>query len=456
MSLRARLALISALAVAAAVVLAATISYFLVRNRLLDEADNSVRSTAVRLAEVPAPEISFPYFDFPVAGTTTNYVQVVRADGETVRPENQRVELPVSSDDLALARNGGETTVRDIHVGERHLVMATAPYQDGAVQIAQSLGETDATIDDLRVALFVVGVSGVAVAALLALLMGGAILRPVAKLTRAAEHVAETQDLSATIDVRRQDELGRLAGTLNAMLSALDESREQQRRLVSDASHELRTPLTSLRTNIEVLARQPGMAPDERRRLVDDVMSQLDELTVLMDDLSELARDSAAPPEALTDLELDTLVSAAVERAERRAIDVGIELEIGRPGRVHGRRQQLERAVVNVLDNACKWSPPGARVEVRVDGGDITVRDHGPGVEPDDVPHVFERFYRAPSARSRPGSGLGLAIVGQVVDDHRGSVHLETAPGGGTLVSISLPVVGTVQGTDRVRAPTSI
>jgi two-component system sensor histidine kinase MprB len=456
MSLRARLALISAVAVATAVVLAATISYFLVRNRLIDEADNSVRGTALRLAELPAPELSLPYFDFPVAGTTPNYVQIIHADGEVVRPEGQRVKLPVSADDLAIARAGDDATVRDVTVGERHLVMATAPYQDGAVQIAQSLGETDATISDLRVALLVVGVSGVAVAALLALLMGGAILRPVAKLTRAAEHVAETQDLSATIDVRRQDELGRLAGSLNAMLSALDESREQQRRLVSDASHELRTPLTSLRTNVEVLARQPDMPDDERRRLVDDVMSQLDELTILMDDLSELARDSTVQTEAVTVLALDTLVSGAVERAERRAIDVDIELELGRPGHVRGQRQQLERAVVNILDNACKWSPPGARVDVRVDRGDITVRDRGPGVEPADVPRVFDRFYRAPSARSRPGSGLGLAIVRQVVDDHGGTVKLEPAPGGGTLVSISLPVVGSAQGADRARAPTSI
>jgi two-component system sensor histidine kinase MprB len=240
------------------------------------------------------------------------------------------------------------------------------------------------------------------------------------------------------------------------MLSALDESREQQRRLVSDASHELRTPLTSLRTNVEVLARQPDMPDDERRRLVDDVMSQLDELTILMDDLSELARDSTVQTEAVTVLALDTLVSGAVERAERRAIDVDIELELGRAGHVRGQRQQLERAVVNVLDNACKWSPPGARVEVRVDRGDITVRDRGPGVEPADVPRVFDRFYRAPSARSRPGSGLGLAIVRQVVDDHGGTVKLEPAPGGGTLVSISLPVVGSAQGADRARAPTSI
>jgi len=263
----------------------------------------------------------------------------------------------------------------------------------------------------------------------------------VTRLTRAAERVATTQDLAASIDVRRRDELGRLASSLNAMLAALGTSREQQRDLIRDASHELQTPLTSLRTNVEVLAGRPHMPETERRRLLADVSQQVAELTALMDNLVELARDTDTPTEETTEIDLDRLVTDAVDRARLRAPDVTIELDL-EPTRVEGRRHQLERAIVNVLDNACKWSPPAGRVEVRLHNGTITVRDHGAGIDREDVPRVVDRFYRAPAARAMPGSGLGLAIVRRVVDAHGGSVALEPAPGGGTIARIHLPAVG--------------
>jgi two-component system sensor histidine kinase MprB len=263
----------------------------------------------------------------------------------------------------------------------------------------------------------------------------------VTRLTRAAERVATTQDLAASIDVRRRDELGRLASSLNAMLAALDTSREQQRELIRDASHELQTPLTSLRTNVEVLAGRPGMPETERRRLLADVSQQVAELTALMDNLVELARDSDTPTEETAEIDFDRLATDAIDRARLRAPDVTIELDL-EPTRVEGRRHQLERAVVNVLDNACKWSPPGGQVDVRLRNGTITVRDHGPGIDREDLPRVFDSFYRAPAARAMPGSGLGLAIVRRVVDAHGGSVALEPAPGGGTVARIHLPAAG--------------
>jgi signal transduction histidine kinase len=268
-----------------------------------------------------------------------------------------------------------------------------------------------------------------------------AALRPVGRLTRAAERVAETQDLSASIEVRRRDELGRLASSINEMLSALDASRRQQRQLVSDAGHELRTPLTSLRTNIEVLARQHDMPEPERQRAFDDITAQLEELTRLMDDLFELARDDRAPVEAATELQLDELLIAAVERARPRSPDVEIAITAMEPTRVLGQRDHLERAFVNVLDNALKWSPAGSRVDVGLVGGAVTVRDHGVGIDAADLPFVFDRFYRASSARSAPGSGLGLAIVRQVVDEHDGTVVLAPADGGGTVATITLPIL---------------
>jgi two-component system sensor histidine kinase MprB len=265
--------------------------------------------------------------------------------------------------------------------------------------------------------------------------------------------VATTQDLAASIDVRRRDELGRLASSLNAMLAALDTSREQQRDLIRDASHELQTPLTSLQTNVEVLAGRPTMPEPERRRLLADVSQQVAELTALMDNLVELARDTDAPTEETTEVDLDRVVSAAVDRARLRAPDVTIELDL-EPTRIQGRRQQLERALVNVLDNACKWSPDGGTVEVGLHDGTITVRDHGPGIDDEDLPRVFDRFYRAPAARAMSGSGLGLTIVRRVVDGHGGSVTVGPAPGGGAIARIHLPTAGVDYGPfDTVEEP---
>ncbi|HEX6310236.1 MAG TPA: HAMP domain-containing sensor histidine kinase, partial [Acidimicrobiia bacterium] len=229
--------------------------------------------------------------------------------------------------------------------------------------------------------------------------------------------------------------------SLNAMLAALDASRRQQQRLVSDADHELRTPLTSMRTNIEILARQPDMPADERRQVVAALTGQVEELAHLVDDLVELARHPDSRTEDIEEVPFDEVVIAAVERARPRAPDVDIDIVDLEPTLVRGRRRQLERAVVNLLDNACKWSPPGSRVEIRVAGGRVTIRDHGVGIDDADLPYVFDRFYRAPSARSAPGSGLGLSIVRRIVDEHGGSVVLRPAGDGGTIATLALPVV---------------
>lgn len=233
------------------------------------------------------------------------------------------------------------------------------------------------------------------------------------------------------------DELSSLARSFNAMLDALERSAKSQKRLVADASHELRTPLTALRTNIELLMR--GDLPQEVHKEVSRaVVSGLEELTALVSDVVELARDEE-PAVLVESVRLDELVEREVTRAARHwpstAYSVSVE-----PTVVRGVPDRLARAVANLLDNAAKYSPAGGLVEVSLRGGVLTVRDHGPGISPDDLPHVFDRFYRAPSARALPGSGLGLAIVGQVVDSHGGSVSAAPAPGGGTLVRLALPV----------------
>jgi len=285
---------------------------------------------------------------------------------------------------------------------------------------------------------------GIALAALLGRLVSGAAVQPLKRLTATTEHVAVTQDLSRRIEPTGADELGRLAGSFNAMLdalersmSALDASVHAQRQLVADASHELRTPVTSMRTNIEILQQQgQDMDPEDTRRLLGDVVEQIEELTLLMNDLIELARGEEPRADA-EDLRLDLLVSEVAERARRHAPATPLHVEL-EPSLITGVPARLERAVGNLIDNAVKYSPPGAPVEVRLRQGALSVRDHGPGIAAQDLPHIFDRFYRGAEARGRPGSGLGLAIVRQVAAQHGGSVTAEPAPGGGTLMCLRL------------------
>jgi two-component system sensor histidine kinase MprB len=220
------------------------------------------------------------------------------------------------------------------------------------------------------------------------------------------------------------------------MLGALEVSLRQQRQLVADASHELRTPLTSLRTNLELLARGHPTDEAERRVVLSDLVAQMERLTTLVADLIDLARDEeAAVP--VEQLQLDELVADAVAGVRGRYPSVTFQLS-GRPSTVTGARSRISRAVTNLLDNAAKWSPPGGTVEVTVAAGEVVVRDHGPGIAPEDAPHVFDRFWRASSARGMPGSGLGLSIVKDVAEKHGGSVTLDAAPGGGARFRLRL------------------
>ncbi len=292
----------------------------------------------------------------------------------------------------------------------------------------------------------VVALGGLVLAAVLGWIAARAALRPVATLTGAAERVAVTRDLALRIEVDRDDELGSLARSFNTMLDALERSAKAQRRLVADASHELRTPLAALRTNVELMLRADALDARDRAELAQATIEGLEELTALVSDVVELARDEE-PIVLLEDVRLDEIVERAVTRAAAHWPRVHFEVD-ARPAVVHGVPDRLIRAVANLLDNAGKYSPEGSTVEVRLRGGVLTVRDHGPGLAEEDLPHVFDRFYRAPKARSMPGSGLGLAIVRQVVDSHGGTVAAMAAPGGGTVVRLQLPLsqapIGTV------------
>jgi two-component system sensor histidine kinase MprB len=304
------------------------------------------------------------------------------------------------------------------------------------VVVARPLTEVDESLRRIGLVLLLIAAGGIVLAAGLGLVVARAALSPVRRLTETVEHVSETQDLSERIDVSGSDELSRLATSFNSMLGALEESTRAQRQLVADASHELRTPLTSLRTNIEVLAGDRLLPAEDRSRLLSDVVEQLEEMTTLIAELIELARaeQQSVLPE---DVRLDVLVAEAVERARRNRPEVVYRVDL-EPATVAGVPATIERAVGNLLDNAAKWSPAGAEVEVALREGRLTVRDHGPGIADEDLPYVFDRFYRARAARGMPGSGLGLAIVRQVAESHGGEVVAERAEGGGTRMVLTL------------------
>jgi two-component system, OmpR family, sensor histidine kinase MprB len=441
MTFRARIAVSAAAAVAITIVVASFLLYFVAREQLRAPVDEALETRAAQisvqqLSVLPGPGGGFLAVQ-PEFGEARGYVQLVRTDGSTLVPPRQAVELPVDEDVLAVAGQEGAAFWRDMNVDGTHLRVFTFAYgPDAAVQVARPLTEVDESLRRIGLVLLLIAAGGIVIAAGLGLVVARAALSPVRQLTETAERVSETQDLSERIDVSGNDELSRLATSFNTMLAALEESTRAQRQLVADASHELRTPLTSVRTNIEVLAGDRMLPPEDRARLLSDVVEQLGEMTTLIAELIELARSEqlASEPE---DVRLDLLVSEAVERARRNRPEVVYTVDL-EPATIAGVPATIERAVGNLLDNAAKWSPAGAEVEVVLRDGRLTVRDHGPGIADEDLPYVFDRFYRARAARGMPGSGLGLAIVRQVAESHGGDVVAEQAEGGGTRMVLTL------------------
>ena len=441
MTFRARLTVASAAAVAVAIALASVLVYLAVEAQLRGEIDESLRGGAEEVVAGPGPaqRDHFVILSPGPLGGVRAYMQTITPEGAVPAPAGvEAPALPVDARARAVARGEEEGFFRDVEVDGTHLRVLTAPVQPGvAVQIARSLEEVDDVLARLRVVMLAVAFGGIALAAGLGLVVTRAALRPVRRLTDTTEHVAATQDLSRRIESAGADELGRLAASFNTMLEALESSVAAQRQLVADASHELRTPLTSLRTNTEVLARAKRLPKEQRDRLLADIVGQVEELSALVDDVVELARGNGRA-QAAEDVRLDLLVEEAVARARAHAPHVRFETDL-EPSVVRGDAARLDRAVRNLLDNAAKWSSPDGVVSVSVRHGEVVVRDRGAGIDAADLPHVFDRFYRAPAARGLPGSGLGLAIVRQVADAHGGSVTAENADGGGAQFTLRLP-----------------
>jgi two-component system sensor histidine kinase MprB len=435
--LTAAAALSATLAIAGVV----TVAYVAVRHELLSNIDSQLKSQAnnQNFIDISAqqPQVhSGPSQSFADA-------QVVYANGQHFYASGG-FPLPVSARDIRILTTGGRwLRTYDYQGRPLRILTVRRVNQDGqpvALQVALPLTAADSELHKLTLAFLFLVLVGLGMATLGTWFLVRRTTRPVARLTEAAEQIAVTRDLTTRIERYGNDELGRLAGSFNTMLDALEKSLGQQRQLILDASHELRTPLASLRTNVEVLHDVERLSVDQRRALLDGVVTQLDELTGLVADVVELARGES-PESGQEDIALDDLVSQAVDRARRHWPHVIFIIDV-LPVTVRGVPGRLDRAIANLLDNAGKFSPSGAVVDISLDAtGLLTVADRGPGVPEDALEFVFDRFYRADEARAMPGSGLGLAIVKQVVEGHNGTVSLANRVGGGTTVQVRLPML---------------
>jgi two-component system sensor histidine kinase MprB len=453
MTLRHRIAAVAGGAVAVTVLVSALAIYVAVRSNLRDEIDTALHARVTEFVSGPDPDRdrshvcsnrgtdrSFP--SLPAAnddlrfGGAGGYLQVVCPDGGVVRATGTTVSLPVTARARQIARSGTGQDVSDLKVdGTNIRVLTVRAPGSGSLQVARPLTEADNELERILIVLAIVSAAGIALAAALGGLVARTALAPVRRFTTRTEALARDPDVSERIEVRGDDELSRLAGSFNTTLDALERAVEAQRQLVADASHELRTPITSLRANIQMLQDVDRLPAEERAALRADILTELDELTALVGDVVELARGSK-PARVLDDVRLDRIVEAQVDRLRARGggpAEFRLDLE---PTVVRGEPDRIERAVSNLLVNAVKWSPPTGVVELELRDGTLTVRDHGPGFAPDDLRHVFERFFRADSARGMPGSGLGLAIVRQAAEAHGGRVDASNAPGGGALLRL--------------------
>ncbi|MEV7775235.1 HAMP domain-containing sensor histidine kinase [Kitasatospora sp. NPDC086791] len=459
-SLRSRLTFLSAAAVAVAIALSALACWFIVEKQLYNQVRhdlaNSPLPPVVKLT-LPCPSTpeaaleAAPYGDQANGPVSRDTQYVLMNPTQVCLPPNATRGVVIESNDSAALRlRPNQSIIRDGRFtnGDPAIVrlsVARGPGGPAVVMVATSTQPIEDSLQDLAILLGSVSLGGILLAALAGRLVAHSALKPVDQLTDAVEHIARTEEVGTTIPVHGDDEIARLSTSFNSMSTALANSRERQTRLIADAGHELRTPLTSLRTNVDLLIRSNDtgrpLPPATKTKLLGNMKAQMQELTVLIGDLLQLSRpDSPKAGPNLTVVALHEIAGRAVERAKLRGPGLVFETST-EPWYVHGDAAGLERAVINLLDNAVKYSPPGGTIDVRLDQGVLTVRDHGPGIPAEELPYVFDRFWRSPSSRQLPGSGLGLSIVAQSVREAGGEVTLGPATDGGpgALATVRLP-----------------
>ncbi|MFS0883680.1 ATP-binding protein [Aeromicrobium sp. 179-A 4D2 NHS] len=448
LSLAGRVALLTTAAVAAVLTLISVSVYVLVRQEIVGSLDDSMFKRANEAVAAGYTPTNLTAKEADLLSLAGIRLLAIQSGGGRVfvgpRPNDT---FPYDNREREVALGYAKTSARTADVGGTpYRVVAIQAGSGQAFVLAQSMESTVRALERLQIVLILSTLSGMIFAGLAGWAVASNGLRPVRRLTAVAERIARTRELTPIEVTGKEDELTRLSHAFNEMLRALDETQRRERQLIADAGHELRTPLTSLRTNIDLL-RQASAEPERRldatahRELLDDVRAQLDELSTLVGDLTELARDEPLhrDPEPL---DLADVVRRAVERVHLRAPSVTFDALL-EPSWVLGDSQLLERAVTNLLDNAAKWSPPEGTVRVRLSGGTVTVSDEGPGIRPEDLPHVFDRFYRSTEARTLPGSGLGLAIVKRAADRHGGAVTVQSRPGEGATFTFRVPLDAT-------------
>lgn len=446
MNLRLRLTLVVAVTFGLVVVGCTYAAHVSASSRLRSETDQFLLQRSARFATTQSNEFPQNGGDGdesggpgsgPALADPDTIVRILDAQGQVHSSIKGQPALPINAHDRQLAQHGGHASFRNVtveHVPYR--VLTVALPHGGAALIARSVKADNDVLATLDARLLLIALAGTIVAASLAWVIARRTVRPIEELTQTATYVAKTQDLANPINIDRRDELGRLASSFNTMLEALNTSREQQKRLVLDASHELRTPLTALRTNIDLLRRARTFDESQRGELLTETDLELRELTDLVAELVELATDTRSE-EPVVQIELGELVDRVVTRHRRRS-DREITIEMSEPAMVEGRVALLERAISNLVDNALKFSPADTPIDVIVDGATVEIRDRGAGIPAQDLPHVFDRFYRATTARTLPGSGLGLAIVEQIAQMHGGTITLRPRDGSGTTARLEL------------------
>ena len=456
LQVRSRVALITALAVSVAVILVSASAYVVLRHDLLSAVDNTLESQADTLNNARTHGSLASAFDYlfrPVsliAGKPAE--QVVNSNGQVIAPSSSSPQLPVSAAVVAVARGKASRYFASTSVGSISVRELVTGFGKGlALELAQSDSAQSVALKRLSLVLAIAAIAGLALALVLGTAVAGLVLRPVRRLTTAAERLAATQDFGTRIPVEGRDELSRLAVSLNTVLAALQSSQLAQRQLIADASHELRTPLTSLRTNVELLAGRIEIDSEARTQVVKDVAEQLDGLGRLVGDLIELARQEGTvelspQTEVLAFHDVVTDVLADMRRDPLANIEDSLS-----PVFVRGLRDDLARVVANLVSNAAKWSPQGAVIEVELVGGStavLSVTDKGRGIAAEDIPYIFDRFYRGSMERKVPGSGLGLAIVRRIVEVHGGEVGVTSVVGNGSCFEVRLPAVDPQIGRD--------
>jgi two-component system sensor histidine kinase MprB len=418
-----------AAAVAVAAIGASVAMYLVVQDQLITQVDKNLQAAASGPIRDSGPFRRGPG-DQIVSNRPEVFGQIINASGTVVQGDGgYSIPTLVTAQVKDVAAGKAPDFFATAMVGDARYEIYVKPIQGGAIQVVQQLAPIDAALAQTRLLLIAFAAGAILLAAALGTLIGRAALAPVKRLTATVEEVTRTRDLSRRVAAQGRDELSRLGTSFDAMLGQLETSLRSQRQLVADASHELRTPLTSLRTNLELLERGQPTDPVERQQLLGDLVSQIERLTTLVGDLIEVARDEETPM-PFEELQLDEVVHEVVDDVSFRYPKVRFNVTSA-PSSIKGVKVRVARAITNLLDNAAKYSPPGSTVDVAVANGEISVRDHGPGVSAEDATRVFDRFWRSNDARHLPGSGLGLSIVKDVAESHGGSVTLERPIDGG-------------------------